>query len=149
MNPMWQKWRYSTVTSQATTDAGFGTPLISSGTVPRVIHALAAYWGTNTTASINMRYYIVPETSISLTSSGQIPLDDNAFPVGFPSADLAGATPNVLNPLVSIGIGAKGQSNEQFVMPPNSMLIGVPSISQNGTMIHKVISAEYGSGDSC
>jgi len=140
---MWKNWRYSTVTSQATTDAGFGTPLISSGEVPRVINLLSAYWGTNTTGSINMRYYVVPETSITSTSSGQYPLDDNAFPLGFASADMAGATPNILNPLVAIGIGAKGQSNEQYVMPPNAVLIGVPSVSQNGTIVHKVISAEY------
>ena len=93
-----------------------------------------------------MRYYVVPETSIPPDGNNQYSLalfPDEAFPLGFASADIAGGTPNILNPMVSIGIGAKGQSNEQFVMPPNSLLIAVPSINQNGTMIHKVISAEY------
>lgn len=143
VTPMWTNWQYSSVTSQATTDAGFGTAVVTSGAVPRVVHLLSCYWGTNTTGSINMRYYIVPEGSISQTATGQYGLNDTAFPLGFASADLAGATPNILLPLVAIGIGAKGQSIETYVMPPNSILIAVPSVSQNGTMIHKAISAEY------
>mgnify|MGYP005816003791 CR=1 FL=1 len=139
---MLTNWRYSTVTSQATTDAGAGTPLLTTGIKPRLVTLLACYWGTNTTGSINMRWFIVPETSISPTSSGQYTLDDEAFPVGFCSADMDGATPNILNPIVGIGIGAKGQSNETLMMPPNSLLIAAPAIAQNGTVVHKVISAE-------
>ena len=140
MTPMWTNWQYSSVTSAAATDAGDGTAILTSGAVPRVVHLLSAYWGTNTTGSINMRYYVVPEGSIAVTSSGQFPIDDEAFPLGFASADLAGT---VEDPIVSIGIGAKGQSNQTFVLPPNAILIGVPSVNQNGTMIHKAISAEY------
>ena len=73
---MLTNWRYSTVTSQATTDAGAGTPLLTTGIKPRLVTLLACYWGTNTTSSINMRWFIVPETSISPTSSGQYTLDE-------------------------------------------------------------------------
>lgn len=141
----YENWRYSTVTSQAATDAGMGTPLLTTGTKPRVIHLLSCFWGTNTTTSINMRYFVIAETSVPADGNNQYSLalyPDETFPLGFASADMAGGTPNALNPMVSIGIGAKGQSNEQFVLPPNSLLIAAPSINQNGTIIHKVISAE-------
>ena len=140
---MWANWIFSNVESQATTDAGMGTPLVTSGVNPRTIHLLACFWGTNTTTSINMRYFVVPETAIQADGNNQYTLDEKAFPLGFASADMAGGTPNILNPMVSIGIGAKGQSNETFVLPPNSLLIGCPSINQNGTIVHKVISAEW------
>jgi len=139
----YQNWRFSSVTSQAATDAAQGTALLTTGDNARVITLCAAYWGTNTTASINMRYYILPETAITQDANGQYALDDNAWPAGFASADLAGATPNVLNPMVVIGIGAKGQSNQTLMLPPNSIFVAAPSINQNGTIIHKVISAEY------
>jgi len=106
------------------------------------VTALSAYWGSNTTTSIGMRYFIIPETAITASASNQYVISDLTFPVGFVAADMASG--GIMNPLVAIGVGAKGQSNQTLVIPPNSMLVGAPSIAQNGTIIHKCISAEYG-----
>jgi len=88
-----------------------------------------------------MRYFIYPETSVAIDGNGQVAVaGDASFGVGFPSADMG--TGGEMEQLQSIGIGAKGQSNMYYIMPPNTMLVAAPSVNQNGTVIHKIISAE-------
>ena len=103
--------------------------------------SLSCYWGTNTATSINMRYFIYPETAVTIDGNGQVTIaGDLSFSLGFVSADMGSG--GEMEPLQAIGIGAKGQSNMHYIMPPNSMLVAAPSVNQNGTVIHKVISAE-------
>ena len=137
-------WRYTKVTSQTTTDAGYATVILTSGLKPRAITQLACWNGTST-AAVNMRYYIYPATSVTQDANGQIQIaDDLSFPIGFANADLAAAANEEQNPIVMVPMAAKGAwGNGPVILPENCLLVAAPyGGNQNGTVIHKCISAE-------
>ncbi|HIA03342.1 MAG TPA: hypothetical protein EYN66_15780 [Myxococcales bacterium] len=139
-------WRYSTVHSQATTDVGYATVILTTQRTPRVITQLCCYNGTSTVAT-NMHYYIYPATAVAQDGNGQIQIaDDLSFPLGFANADLAAAANSEQNPIVMVGFAAKGAWGAPvLVIPENSLLVAAPyGVNQNGTVIHKCISADLG-----
>lgn len=139
-------WRYSTVTSQSTTDIGYGTVILTTQRTPRAVTQLSCYNGTSTAAT-NMRYYIYPATSVSQDGNGQIQITgDLSFQVGFANADLAAAANEEQNPIVMVPLAAKGAwGTGYFIMPENALLVAAPyGVNQNGTVIHKCISADLG-----
>jgi len=139
-------WRYSTVHSQATTDIGYATVILTTQRTPRVVTQLCCYNGTSTVAT-NMHYYIYPATSVAQDGNGQIQIaDDLSFPLGFANADLAAAADSEQNPIVMVGFAAKGSWGAPLlVIPENCLLVAAPyGTNQNGTVIHKCISAEMG-----
>ena len=142
---MLSNWRYSTVQSQSTTDVGYATVLLTTQNTPRVVTQLCAYNGTSTTA-VNMRYYIYPATSVVQDGNGQIQIADNlSFPLGFMNADLTAAANSETDATPAIPFGAKGASMPFFIIPENCLLVAAPyTANQNGTVTHKVISAELG-----
>ena len=142
---MLSNWRYSTIQSQATTDAGYGTVILTTERTPRMITQLCAYNGTST-AAVNMRYYIYPATSVAQDGNGQIQIaDDLSFPIGFANADLAAAANEEQNPVVMVPFAAKGAWGAPIIIPENCLLVAAPyGANQNGTVIHKVISADLG-----
>lgn len=135
-------WRYSTVTSQSTTDASMGTAILSSGERPRLITELAMYNGSNT-AEVNMRYFLLPIASAQPDSAGQYSVTgDLFFPLGFMNADASTTANDPMHNIVANPFGAKGATTFGLIMPPESILIGAPFVNQNGTIVHKAISAE-------
>jgi len=143
---MLSNWRYSTVTSQSTTDIGYGTVILTTGNKPRAVTQLACWNGTST-AGTNMRYYIYPATSVQQDGNGQIQItDDLSFPIGFANADLAAAANEEQNPIVMIPLAAKGAWGTGYmIIPENCLLVAAPyGVNQNGTVIHKCISADFG-----
>jgi len=140
--PCFTNWRYSTVTTASTTDADQGTPILSTGAEPRAIFQMASYSGTNS-AACTISYIVVPATSLPINSAGQIDITgDESFNLGFGVSDISAATETF--PYVMVPFGVKGAfSAAPPIIPPNCILCAVPSINQNGTAIHTVISAEY------
>ena len=137
---MYSNWRYSQTTTQSTTDAGQGTPILTTGSQPRIIFQLASYSGTNTAAA-SISYVVVPASTIPINAAGQMPITgEMSFNLGFAPADLS-ATSEV-QPYVAVPIGVKSASVSHIVIPPDCFLCAVPSINQNGTAIHTVISAD-------
>lgn len=137
---MYDQFQYNTVTSNATTDANQGTPILTTGDKPRVILQLASYSGTNTAAP-TISYVIVPATTLTINSVGQIDITGNeTFNLGFGNADISGATETV--PYVMGPYGVKGMAPQFAIVPPNCTLCAVPTINQNGTAIHTLITAE-------
>jgi len=138
---MYSNWRYSTVVTQATTDLGYGTVVLTTGQKPRLVFQLSSYNGTNTAAATPV-WSIIPSTAATQDTAGQIQIADNiTFPLGSPNADLTSTTE--LNPLVFIPLAAKGAwGTGSITIPPNCMLVVTPHINQNGTVVHKAVSAE-------
>jgi len=138
---MYSNWRYTTVISQSTTDADMATPLLTTGTKPREIVQLCAFNGTNTAAAVIV-YGIIPSTAATVDTNGQIQIQDLiSFQLGFPNADLTDMDEQMA--LCVVPFGAKGAwGNGPVLIPPNCTLVGWPSINQNGTVVHKCISAE-------
>ena len=137
---MYSNWRYSQTTTQSTTDAGQGTPILTTGSKPRFIFQLACYSGTNTAAT-SISWVVIPASTLPINAQGQMNITgDMSFNLGFAPADISAATE--VQPYVGVPIGAKGASVSHIVIPPDCFLCAVPDINQNGTAIHTVISAE-------
>jgi hypothetical protein len=136
-------WRYSTVTTQTTTDAGQGTPILTSGDAPKLVIQLSQFNGTNTTA-VNMKYFIAALSAVNPDTAGQYDITGlNFFPLGFMNADSSTSANDPMEPVAVQPFGAKGAGGSNgFMMPPNAILIAAPGINQNGSIVHQAISAD-------
>jgi hypothetical protein len=136
-------WRYSTVTTQTTTDASQGTPILTSGDAPKLVIQLSQFNGTNTIA-VNIKYFIAALSAVAPDSTGQYAITGiNFFPLGFMNADSSTSANNPMEPVSCMPFAAKGAGGSTgFIMPPNSLLIAAPGINQNGSIVHQAISAD-------
>ena len=136
-------WRYSTVTTQTTTDAGQGTPILTSGDAPKLVIQLSQFNGTNTIA-VNMKYFIAALSAVNPDTTGQFDITGlNFFPLGFMNADSSTSANDPMEPVAVQPFGAKGSGGSNgFIMPPNAILIAAPGINQNGSIVHQAISAD-------
>jgi len=136
-------WRYSTVTTQATTDAAQGTRILTSGDAPKLVIQLSSFNGSNT-VSLNMKYFLGALSAVTPNAAGQFPITGtDFFPLGFMNGDGGTSADDPMEPIVLMPFAVKGAGScNGFIMPPNSFLIAAPAINQNGTMIHQAISAD-------
>ena len=138
---MYSNWRYSTITTQSTTDLGYATIVLTTGQKPRLVFQLSSYNGTNT-AAVTPNWSLIPATAGTPDTNGQIQIADNiSFPLGNVNADLTSSSE--LFALVTLPLAAKGAwGGTPITIPPNCMLVVTPHINQNGTVVHKCVSAE-------
>ncbi len=139
----YSNWKYSQQLMGAM-DASLGTPILSTGSKPRMIFQLSCY-NVGNTASSEMGVFVIPATAgLGIDGNGQVVVDDTAYSYGKVDTNLGGLTAQI--PMQFAPWGTKGTTNGAWaaIIPPNCMVvIACVGTNNNGTVMGNCISAEF------